>query len=83
MTQISLETKSDKSSAEIINLAKKTFAEDYGLEIAEEADCCLRMEGGGGFVYIQTEPKEDHTKVILEGREWSRQLKNFMTQIAS
>ncbi|MFW5714457.1 MAG: hypothetical protein ACOCYU_07285 [Brevefilum sp.] len=83
MAQISLETKSNQSSEEIIKLAKKTFVGDYGMEITEEADCCVRLEGGGGFVFIQTEPKDDHTKVILEGVEWSRQLKGFMNQIAS
>jgi len=83
MAQIALETTSHHSSEEIIARAKKTFAEEYGLEITEEAECCLRMEGGGGFVYIRTEPKDDHTKVILEGVEWSRQLKDFMKMVAS
>jgi len=83
MAQISLETRSDHASEEIIARAKKTFGDDYGLEVTEEADCCVRMEGGGGFVYIRTEPGEDDTKVILEGREWTRQLKGFMKQIAA
>ncbi len=83
MAQISLETKSDHSSEKIISQAKQFFGEDYGLEITEEAKCCLRLEGGGGFVYIQTEPQEDHTDVVLEGREWSHQLMDFMKQIAS
>ena len=83
MAQISLETTSDQSAEEIIAQAKKAFHEDYGLDITEEADCCVRMEGGGGFVTIRTEPKDGHTKVILEGREWSRQLKDFMKQISS
>jgi hypothetical protein len=83
MAQIALETTSDQSTEEIIARAKKTFVEEYGLEIIEEAECCLRLEGGGGFVYIRTEPKDEHTKVILEGMEWSRQLKDFMKQVAS
>ena len=83
MAQISLETTSDQSSEEIIAQAKKAFHEDYGLNVTEEADCCIRMEGGGGFVTIRTEPKDKHTKVILEGREWTRQLKDFMKKIAS
>ena len=83
MPQISLTTRSNQSSEEIIALAKKVFHEDYGLDIIEEADCCVRMEGGGGFVYIQTEPKDEHTKVILEGMEWTHQLKGFMKKISS
>lgn len=83
MAQISLETKSNLTSEEVIERAKKTFGEDYGLEVTEEADCCVRLEGGGGFVYVRTEPGEDFTRVILEGVEWSRQLKGFMRQIAS
>ena len=83
MPQISLETRSDQSAEEIIALAKNVFHEDYGLDIVEEADCCVRMEGGGGFVYIQTEPKDEQTKVILEGLEWTHQLKGFMKKISS
>ena len=83
MAQISLETKSDLPSEKVIARARKTFAEDYGLEVVEEAECCLRLEGGGGFVYIRTEQADDHTRVILEGMEWTHQLKNFMKAIAS
>lgn len=83
MAQISLETQTKLSPENVIEEAKKTFVDNYGLELIEEADCCLRLEGGGGFVFIRAESQEVQTKVILEGQEWTYQLKSFMKKIAS
>jgi len=83
MAQISLETTSKQSPEKVIQQAKETFIEQYGLTLKEEADCCIRAEGGGGFIYIQAEPQDDKTKVVLEGREWSHQLQSFMKKISA
>ncbi len=83
MSQISLETTSKLSPEDIIKKARKTFLEEHGLDIEEEAQCCLRMQGGGGFVYIQAVEEDDKTRVTLEGREWTYQLKQFMESIAA
>jgi phosphomannomutase len=83
MSQISLETTTQLAPEVVIEKAKETFAKEHGLEVAEEAKCCIRLEGGGGYVYIRAEETEQKTSVTLEGREWSYQLKNFMQAIAS
>jgi hypothetical protein len=82
MSQISLETKSDLSAEAVIAAAKQKFIDELGMDLKEEAECCLRLEGGGGFVNIQAEPQEDGTKVVLQGREWTFHLKDFAASIA-
>jgi hypothetical protein len=52
------------------------------LEVTEKSDCCIRMEGGGGYVYISVEPEGSLTKVDMEGREWTYELERFMASIA-
>lgn len=82
MAELSLETKSKYSSEEIMQMAVDYFTTQYGLEVRSRADCCLELEGGGGYVSINTVPKEGYTLVELEGREWSFPLKAFMKKIA-
>ena len=66
----------------IVNAAKEHFGRDgLGLETVDESDCCIRFEGGGGFVYIFTEPSEGKTRVNLEVREWDIEAKNFLRKI--
>jgi hypothetical protein len=82
MSQISLEIKSDLSAEDVIVAAKQKFMDELGMDLQEEAECCLRLEGGGGFIYIQAESQEDATKVVLQGQEWTFHLKNFAASIA-
>ena len=82
MSQLSLETKTNLSPEAVIAAAKEKFKEELGMDIKEEAECCLRLVGGGGFVYIQAESMADKTKVVLEGREWSYHIKGFTASIA-
>lgn len=82
MSQIVLETATKESSEKVIEQAKDYFINQHGLESQEETDCCLRAVGGGGFIFIRTEPAGEKTRVILEGREWTHQLKAFMSRIA-
>jgi hypothetical protein len=83
MSQIALETTSKLSPEAVIEKARNTFVEDHGLTVKEEAKCCLRLEGGGGWVYIQAADEDGKTQVTLEGREWTYQLKQFMESIAA
>jgi hypothetical protein len=83
MSQTSLETASNITPEEVVNKAKKYFVEEWGMEVVDEAECCLRLEGGGGHVFIQATPEDERTIVILEGREWSHQLADFMADITA
>ena len=81
MARYSLETK--LKDVEVIQKAKAYFGESgLGLQVEEEADCCVRYEGGGGFVYVSTEEREKgKTGVTLETREWDYHIKQFMQKI--
>lgn len=83
MSQISLETVTNLEPDAVIKKAKKFFMDEWGLKVVDEAECCLRLQGGGGHVYIQATTEENKTTVSLEGREWSNQLLNFMADIAA
>jgi hypothetical protein len=54
-----------------------------GLAIVDEGDCCARLEGAGGHVFVQTEELEDSkgSQVIIEGREFDYQIKEFLGKI--
>jgi hypothetical protein len=82
MAQISLETKSKLSPEKVILRAEAYFGDEYGLEVTERSECCIRLEGGGGYVSISVEPEGNLTKVDLEGREWTFELERFMASIA-
>jgi hypothetical protein len=67
---------------DIVTAAKEYFGNDgLGLMTIDESDCCIRFEGGGGFVYISTEPFEGKTRVNLEVREWDNDTKNFLRNL--
>ena len=54
-----------------------------GLEVVDRADCCVRLEGAGGYVFVQAAPLEDAeaSEVSVEGREWEVQIKHFVREI--
>lgn len=82
MSQISLETKTKLTPEIVILRAEAYFSDEYGLEVTEQSDCCIRLEGGGGYVFISVEPEGSLTDVNLEGREWTFELEQFMRSIA-
>jgi hypothetical protein len=54
-----------------------------GMTVVDEDDCCVRLEGFGGYVFVQTEDFEDKkgSQVIIEGREFEYQIKEFLARI--
>ncbi len=72
---LKLSFRTSKKSQDIIGEAE-SFFRDKGLEAKEKGDCCLQMEGGGGYVRIDTVENKD-TEVTLETREWDYQVKQF------
>lgn len=86
---IRMEVESKLSRNEIVQKAKDFFGPDgWGMEVTEFADCCARFEGGGGQVYIQTSPRRGDggkarsgSRVEIQGREWERQIKEFLERI--
>jgi hypothetical protein len=54
-----------------------------GLEMIERAECCVRLEGGGGYVFVQAEEGEKGhgSLVVVEGREWEYQIKRFLEKL--
>ena len=70
--------------SEIIMAAKGFFGPPgIGMAIVDEGDCCLRLEGFGGHVFVQTENQEDQkgSQVTIEGREFEYQIKEFLAKI--
>jgi len=82
MIRMGKETKLD--SAELIAKAVAYFGpEGLGLEIEERSSCCARFAGGGGYVFVQGNEDESPggMEVIVEGREWENQIRQFMGRI--
>lgn len=54
-----------------------------GLEVESQDVCCARFEGAGGYVYVQSADVQDGagSSVTVEGREWEKQIKQFMGEI--
>lgn len=83
MAELSLETKSKYSSEKIMQMAVDFFTTRYGLAVRSRADCCLELEGGGGFVAINAVPKDGYTLVEIESREWSFPVEEFVRKISN
>ncbi len=82
MSQISLETKTKLTPEKVILRAETYFGDEYGLKVTERSDCCIRMEGGGGYVFISVKPEGNLTDVNMVGSEWTYELERFMQSIA-
>ena len=77
--------KDSKLSADrVVEKAIAFFGQDgLGLDVVEEGDCCVRFEGAGGHVFVQADGSEGGSgaSVTVEGREWERQIKEFLGKI--
>jgi hypothetical protein len=81
---ISIEKDSRLNPSQVVEKAVAFFGpEGMDLKVSEQAECCARFEGGGGFVSIQASPREKGkgSTVAIEGREWERQLQEFLDRI--
>jgi hypothetical protein len=53
-----------------------------GLQVAEQTEGCLSLEGGGGHVTVTAARCEpEYTDVDLETREWDYQVQQFMEKL--
>jgi len=73
-----LSFKTSKRREEIVNEAESFFNE-RGFVTKEKGDCCVHMEGGGGYVRVDVVDNGER-EVTLETREWEYQVKQFAAQ---
>jgi hypothetical protein len=81
---ISIEKETRLNPSQVLEKAVAYFGpEGMDLKVSEQAECCARFEGGGGYVFIQASPrvKGKGSKVEIEGREWERELQKFLDRI--
>jgi hypothetical protein len=64
------------------------YAKDYfgpqgiGLEVTDEQETYVTLQGGGGHVSVVVCPGETQTTVELETREWDYPVRQFMSQVS-
>jgi hypothetical protein len=74
--------KTGKSPDQVIEQAKGYFGEEgVGLEMTEDAPCCVTFVGGGGHVSVTVSEVEGKTEVELATREWDYDVKRFMNKV--
>ena len=81
---ISMEKSTKLTLSEAIDKAIAYFGPGgLGLEVTEHAECCARLEGGGGYVYAQAEEGKGGkgSLVGVESREWDYHVKRFLERI--
>jgi hypothetical protein len=84
MNMINIGKDSNLVSAEVVNRAIDYFGPaGIGLKIVDQGACCVRFEGSGGHVFVQTADidNKDGSQVTVQGREWEHQIKQFMGKI--
>ena len=69
----------------IVEKALNFFGEGgMNLNIVDQSACCAQFTGGGGHIDLFTiSGKRGKTKVIIETREWDRDVRKFMVKIRS
>jgi hypothetical protein len=81
---IRMEKPSKLTPSEVVDNAVALFGPGgLGLEVTERAECCVRLEGGGGYVLIQAaEDKNGRGSLIeIESREWEYHVKRFLEKV--
>jgi len=71
-----LSFESSKKKDHVLEDAERHFKE-IGLVTREKGDCCIHMEGGGGYVRVDI-TENDKIEVTLETREWDYQVRQFV-----
>jgi hypothetical protein len=65
-----------------------TYAKDYfgpqgvGLQVMDENELCVTLQGGGGHVSVMACPGEKRTTLELETREWDYPVRQFMSKVS-
>jgi len=68
---------------EAIAYAKKYFGpQGVGLEVTEEQEGSVFLQGGGGHIAVVACPRAKHTTLELETREWDYPVRQFMQEIS-
>jgi hypothetical protein len=71
------------SPQEAIAYAKDYFGpQGVGLEVMDENELCLTLQGGGGHVSVVACPGENKTTLELETREWDYPVRQFMGKVS-
>ena len=81
---IRMEKPSKLTPSEAVDNAVAFFGPGgLGLEVTERAECCVRLEGGGGYVFVQAaeDNSGEGSLVEVESREWEYQLKRFLEKV--
>jgi hypothetical protein len=81
---ISIEKSIKLTPSEAIDKAVAFFGPGgLGLEMTERAECCVRLEGGGGYVFVQADEGEKGKGSLVEvdGREWEYHIKRFLEKL--
>ena len=81
---ISVEAQSKHTAEQIVDRAVRFFGpEGVGLETVDQSECCVRFEGGGGFVTLtlESEEEEKRTRVSVQGREFDWQIRKFLQEV--
>jgi len=81
---IRLGKESKLAPAAVVEKAVEFFGPSgQGMTILDQDHCCVRFEGGGGFVSVQSADLEGEkgSQVTIEGREWDYQIKQFVRLI--
>ena len=79
---ISLTKNTKLKPEEVLTKTKAFFGmKGFGLEVKEEDEDHIYLEGGGGGVNVIVSPAAKGAKVDLEAKEWEIQAKNFMASI--
>jgi hypothetical protein len=81
---ISIEKETRVNPSQVVEKAVAFFGPNgMDLKVSEQAECCARFEGGGGYVFIQASPREKGkgSTVEIQGREWEHQIREFLDKI--
>jgi len=67
---------------EVLTKAKTFFGPGgTGLEIIPRGPNAVQFTGGGGFVLVQVEAKEEGAEIDIQSREWDYDVKRFLRTI--
>ena len=81
---LNMETSTGLGASRVMEKAVAFFGPGgLGMDLVERGACCARFAGGGGFVLVQTEelPDGKKTRVVVQGREWETQIKDFIRKL--